>query len=72
MSHTGGLHETRNYLNLVGSYDTQFVCQPCANFDTKRSPDRCHLKTVDQTVMDMIVVVKWVYLGLVRQPTEWL
>jgi hypothetical protein len=25
---------------------------------------------VDQTVMDVIVVVKWMDLGLVRQPTE--
>jgi hypothetical protein len=70
MSDTGSLHETRNDLNLIGSDDTEFVREPCSNFDAKRPPDGCDLKTVDQTVMDVIVVVKWMDLGLVRQPTE--
>ena len=38
MSHTGGLHETCNDLNLIGSDDMEFVREPCPNFNASYCP----------------------------------
>ena len=70
MSHTGRLNETRNDLDLVAWDFTAFVYQPRPHFKPKRTSDCRDFKAMDQSVMDMIVIIKRMDLRLICQPSE--
>lgn len=62
--HTGGLHETGDHLDLI-RWDFAGCLEPRAHLDTKRTSDTRNFETMNQAMMNVIIVVERVHLRFV-------